>query len=95
MLISDLEIEPDEVAVVKKALLEHLDMDPPVTLGVLCHQIIPPDELMDDEEQHIRDRLRSLVIHFLTGEAKRTIVRHASQPGSEAEELLVSELLAV
>jgi len=70
-------------------------MDPPVTLGVLCDQIMPPDEPMDEEEQYIRDRLRSLVIHFLTGEAKRTIVRHASRPGSEAEEVLVHELLAV
>jgi len=87
--------EPDEVGVVKKALLEHLDMDPPVTLGVLCDQIVPPNEPMDDEEQQIRDRLRSLVISFLTGEAKRTILRHASRQGSEVEDVLVDELLVV
>jgi hypothetical protein len=87
--------EPDEVGVVKKALLEHLDMDPLVTLGVLCDQIVPPDEPMDGEEQQIRDRLRSLVISFLTGEAKRTILRHASRQGSEVEDVLVDELLVV
>lgn len=87
--------ERDEVGIVKKALLEHLDMDPPVTLGVLCDQILLPDEPMDEEEQHIRDRLRSLVIHFLTGEAKRTIIRHAGRPGIGAEEVLVSELVVV
>jgi hypothetical protein len=87
--------EPDEVGFVKKALLEHLDMDPPVTLGVLCDQIVPPDEPMDEEEQQIRDRLRSLVISFLTGEAKRGILRHANRPGNEAETVLVNELLVV
>ena len=87
--------EPDEVGVVKKALVEHLDMDPFVTLGVLCDQIVPPEEPTDDEEQQIRDRLRSLVISFLTGEAKRTILRHASRPGSDVEDVLVDELLVV
>jgi hypothetical protein len=82
------------VGFVKKALLEHLDMDPPVTLGVLCDQIVPPDEPMDEEEQQIRDRLRSLVVSFLAGEAKRAIIRHA-RPGSVAEAVLVNELLAV
>jgi hypothetical protein len=70
-------------------------MDPPVTLAVLCDQIVSPDEPMDDEEQQIRDRLRSLVISFLTGEAKRAILRHASRPGSEAETILVNELMVV
>jgi hypothetical protein len=89
------EDEPDEVGFVKKALSEHLDMDPPVTLGVLCDQIVPPHEPMDDEELQIRDRLRSLVISFLTGEAKRAILRHANRPGSEAEAVLVNQLLVV
>lgn len=92
MILQD---EPDEVVFVKKALSEHLDMDPPVTLGVLCDQIVPPNEPMDDEEQQIRDRLRSLVICFLTGEAKRAILRHVNQPGSEAEAVLVGQLLVV
>ncbi|KAF9461262.1 hypothetical protein BDZ94DRAFT_820535 [Collybia nuda] len=85
--------EPDEVIVVKKALTEHLDMDPRVTLGVLCDQIIPPEELMDEEEQTIRDRLRSLVLSFLNGEAKRAIVERHAIPGSIAEDVLINCLL--
>jgi hypothetical protein len=92
-LISD---EPDEVEFVKKALAEHLDLDPQVTLGVLCDQIVPMGEAADEEEQNIRDRLRALVISFLTGRAKRAIVeRHASKPGSEAEQVLVGGLTLV
>ncbi|KAH9916838.1 uncharacterized protein B0H18DRAFT_1036990 [Fomitopsis serialis] len=85
--------EQDEVSVVKRMLSEHLDMDPAVTLGVLCDQIVPPDEPMDEEEQAIRTRLRSLVLSFMTGEAKRAVERHTSTPGSAAEETLVAGLL--
>ncbi|KAH9932462.1 uncharacterized protein B0H18DRAFT_985633 [Fomitopsis serialis] len=85
--------EQDEVSVVKRMLSEHLDMDPAVTLGVLCDQIVPPDEPMDEEEQAIRTRLRSLVLSFMTGEAKRAVERHTSTPGSAAEETLVTGLL--
>jgi hypothetical protein len=87
--------EPEEVTVVKKALTEHLDMDPKVTLGVLCDQVSPPEETMDDEEQVIRDRLRSLVLAFLTGEAKRAIVERHAVPSSIAEEVLINSLLTV
>jgi hypothetical protein len=88
--------EPDEVQIIKKSLNEHLDMDPRVTIGVLCDQIIPPDDLMDDEEQSIRDRLRSLVLAFLLGEAKRAIVsRHANRRGSDEEQALGNGLLMV
>ena len=88
--------EPEEVTVVKRALTQHLDMDPVVTLGVLCDQIVPPDEPLDDEEQNIRDRLRSLVLAFLAGEAKRPLVeRHANALGSPAEQTLVTGLFKV
>jgi hypothetical protein len=87
--------EPDEVIVVKKALTEHLDMDPRITLGVLCDQIVPPDEPMDEEEQSTRDRLRSLVLSFLSGEAKRAIVERHANPGSDAEDVLVNGILTV
>ena len=52
--------EPDEVLVVKKALTEHLDMDPVVTLGVLCDQIVPLDDAYDEEEQATRHTSRVL-----------------------------------
>ncbi|KAH8107682.1 hypothetical protein BXZ70DRAFT_884990 [Cristinia sonorae] len=86
--------EPEEVVVVKKALIEHLDMDPVVTLGVLCDQIAPLSQDWDEEDQVTRDRLRSLVLAFLTGEAHRAITeRHAHTPGSPAEEVLVTGIL--
>lgn len=87
--------EPDEVEIVKKALAEHLDLDPQVTLSVLCDQIVPSDDAMDDEERSTRERLSRLVISFLSGQsARRSIDRHA-KPGSEAEQVLVNGLLSV
>ncbi|KAH9014667.1 hypothetical protein EDB85DRAFT_2029143, partial [Lactarius pseudohatsudake] len=57
--------EPEEVAVVKMAFIQHLELDSRVTLGVLCDQIVPPDDPMEDEDKIIRERLRALVVAFL------------------------------
>ncbi|KAF9241809.1 hypothetical protein BU15DRAFT_44574, partial [Melanogaster broomeanus] len=84
--------EPEEVAVVKAALLKHLDMDPSVTLGVLCDQIVPPEDDLDELERQTRERLRSLVLSFLATDAIGVIQRHTDPPGSEAEQVLVSQL---
>nr|VWP02470.1 Homocitrate synthase [Ganoderma boninense] len=85
--------EPEEVTFVKRALTQHLDMDPVVTLGVLCDQVVPPDEPVDEEELAIRDRIRSLVFAFLAGEARRPLIdRHANCLESPAESVLVSGL---
>ncbi|TFK44662.1 apoptosis inhibitory protein 5-domain-containing protein [Crucibulum laeve] len=86
--------EPREVVVVKKALVAHLDMDPKITLSVLCDQIIPPDDIIDEEEKAIRDYLRSLVISFLTTEAKRAIVERHALRDSEAEEVIINGALS-
>ena len=72
--------EPEEVEVVEHQLTEHLDMDPQVTLGVLCDQIIPLEEPLEEEDPAIRDRLRSLVLGFMTGRAKRALVERHAQP---------------
>ncbi|KAG0707033.1 hypothetical protein DFH29DRAFT_898065 [Suillus ampliporus] len=86
--------EPEEVVVVKTALCDHLDMDPGVTLGVLCDQIIPPEDPIDEEEQHIRDRLRSLVIAFLKVDAAEAIIqKHTKTPGTDTEKVFVGQLL--
>jgi hypothetical protein len=88
--------EPDEVVIVKKALASHLDMDSKVTLGVLCDQIVPEGAPADEDERITRERLRSLVLSFICGEAKRSIVeRHASQLGSEQEKVLIDGLVKV
>jgi hypothetical protein len=71
-------------------------MDPGVTLGVLCDQIIPPEYAIDEEEQQIRDRLRSLVIAFLKVDAVESIIRkYTKTPGTDTENVLVSQLLMV
>lgn len=67
-------------------------MDPPVTLGVLCDQIIPPEEDLDDDERQTRERLRSLVLSFLATDAMNAIQKHTDPPGSEAEHVLVAQL---
>jgi len=41
----------------------------------------------------VRDRLRSLVLSFLNGEAKRAIVERHALPGTDSEELLIGSLL--
>ncbi|KAJ6594591.1 hypothetical protein B0H19DRAFT_1096158 [Mycena capillaripes] len=87
--------EPDEVVVVKQALIAHLNLDPRVTLGVLCDQIMPAAEAtVDPDELYMRDRLRTLVLAFLTGEAKEAIVERHAVPDSEAEDVFVAGLLA-
>ncbi|KAI6121832.1 hypothetical protein F5141DRAFT_1211484 [Pisolithus sp. B1] len=86
--------EPEEAAVVKIALLKHLDMDPPAVLGVMCDQVVPLEEDLDETERQTRERLRSLVITFLATDALGVIVeKHTDPPGSEAEQTLVSQLV--
>lgn len=88
--------EPQEVEVVEQQLNEHLDLDTLATLGVLCDQIVPPDEPLDEDDQATRDRLRGLVLSFLTGRAKRGIIeRHANALDGAAESVLVTALLQV
>ncbi|EEB86571.1 hypothetical protein MPER_16427, partial [Moniliophthora perniciosa FA553] len=83
--------EPNEVNVVRKALVEHLQMDARITLGVFCDQIVPPDQVMDEEEQAMRDRLRTLVLDFVTNEIKKDQWRKLATP--EAEDVLISGLM--
>ncbi|KAK1232359.1 hypothetical protein PQX77_004523 [Marasmius sp. AFHP31] len=85
--------EPNEVNVVRKALVEHLKLDSRVTLGVFCDQVVPSDEPMDEEESQMRDRLRTLVLDFVANEVKKDQWRKLAIPGSEAEGVLISGLM--
>jgi hypothetical protein len=84
-----------EVGVVKQALVEHLNMDFKITISVLCDQIIPRGDILDEEEVSIRERLRFLVLAFMTQEAKKTICERQFVPGDAAESVLYDGLFAV
>ena len=87
--------EREEVTVVEKQLLMHLDMDPVVTINVLCDQIVSTEGSVDEDEQSVRDRLRSLVIDFMRGRAKQAIVRHAEKSESKPDLVLVDRVMSV
>lgn len=84
-----------EAEAVKKALQDHLDMDPDITLLVLCEQISPTDEPMNSEEDDTRNNLRSLVLSFLCLEAKKALITRHALPGSQGEKILFDALLSV
>ncbi|KAF5355055.1 hypothetical protein D9756_005246 [Leucocoprinus leucothites] len=86
--------EADEVAVVKKALVEHLEMEPKITLGVLYDQIVFGDDTSDKEELAIREHLRTLVLGFMAGEAKQAICKRHAIPGAVGEPVLYEGLFA-
>jgi hypothetical protein len=84
--------------VVKAALIQHLELDSKIFLRVLCDQIVPPDDPIEDEDKLIRERLRRLVIVFLAEEARDPLLsRLQSQgdSGAEQELGLVDTLLKV
>ncbi|KAI9437538.1 apoptosis inhibitory protein 5-domain-containing protein [Lactarius indigo] len=88
--------EPEEVAVVKMALIQHLELDSKVTLGVLCDQIVPPDDPMEDEDKTIRERLRALVVAFLAQDARKPLLAQLQGPGrgaAEQEDALIDTLI--
>ncbi|KAH9170945.1 apoptosis inhibitory protein 5-domain-containing protein, partial [Lactarius sanguifluus] len=88
--------EPEEVAVVKMALIQHLELDFKVTLGILCDQIVPPDDPMEDEDKTIRERLRALVVAFLAQDARKPLLAQLQGQGrgaAEQEDMLIDTLI--
>ncbi|KAH9024852.1 hypothetical protein EDB84DRAFT_1506215, partial [Lactarius hengduanensis] len=57
----------EEVAVIKM-------LDSKVTLGVLCDQIVPPDDLTEDEDKTIRERPEALVVAFLAQDPRKPLL---------------------
>ncbi|KAH9024850.1 hypothetical protein EDB84DRAFT_1506119 [Lactarius hengduanensis] len=66
--------EPEEVAVIKMILIQYLELDSKVTLGVLCDQIVPPDDPMEDEDKTICERLEALVVAFLAQDTRKPLL---------------------
>ena len=90
--------EPAEVAVVKTALIQHLELDSKITLSVLCDQIVPPDDPTEDEDKVIRERLRALVVAFLAEDARKPLLvrlQGQGESGVEQEQALIDTLLKV
>ncbi|KAH9053357.1 hypothetical protein EDB87DRAFT_1690378 [Lactarius vividus] len=78
--------EPEEVAVVKIALIQHLEFDFKVTLGIFCDQIEPPDNPMEDEDKTICERLRALVVAFLVHDVRSPLLAQLHGQGRGAAE---------
>ncbi|KAH9026559.1 hypothetical protein EDB84DRAFT_337845 [Lactarius hengduanensis] len=65
---------------------QHLELDSKVTLGILCDQIVPPDDPMDNEDKTIRERLRALVVAFLAQDARKPLLAQLQGQGRGAAE---------
>jgi hypothetical protein len=90
--------EPAEVAVVKTAIIQHLELDSKITLSVLCDQIVPPDEPIEGDDKVTRERLRTLVVAFLAEDARRPLLIKLQGQGDscvEQEQALIDTLLKV
>jgi hypothetical protein len=66
--------ESAEVAVVKTAIIQHIELDSKIMLSVLCDQVVPVDDPMQDEDKVIRERLPTLVVAFFTEDARRPLL---------------------
>lgn len=86
--------DTNEVAFVKRALQEHVDLDARGTLRVLVDQCTyDPKAIADPEERELRAKLRGLVLQFLAQKYKICIVRAIRDPFVES--LLVKGMIEV
>ncbi|KAL5523434.1 hypothetical protein ACEPAG_7607 [Sanghuangporus baumii] len=84
--------DPREVTVVKRALQQHVDLDPRGTLQVLCEQcVLNPADLVDNEDRLLRSRLRNLVLQFLVDKYRVCIIRVVKN--REVESILLKGML--
>lgn len=86
--------DSDEVGVVKRALIKHVDLDARSTLQVLCDQCVyKAEDLADEDERMLRARLRTLVLQFLS-EKYRVCVERAVKD-REVEDILLKGMIDV
>lgn len=84
--------EPVELKQIQDSLIAHVKLDPPAAIGVLCdHCSLEAD--LGVEEKEDRERLRKLVLLFLSGRAKEAVFAHFHGPKSEAEEVFRNGLI--
>ncbi|KAH9052854.1 hypothetical protein EDB87DRAFT_339361 [Lactarius vividus] len=68
------------------ALIQHLELDFKVTLGIFCDQIEPPDNPMKEEDKTICERLRALVVAFLAQDVRSPLLAQLQGQGRGAAE---------
>lgn len=83
-----------EVAFVKRALQEHVDLDARGTLRVLIDQCtFDPSTITDPDERDLRIKLRNLVLEFLSEKYKICIARAVRN--SSVEEIVLKGIIEV
>ncbi|EJD02576.1 uncharacterized protein FOMMEDRAFT_85772, partial [Fomitiporia mediterranea MF3/22] len=83
-----------ELTAIKRALQEHIDLDPRSTLRVLCDQCSSdPGDIVDGEERMLRIRLRGLVLQFIAEKYRVCIARVVKE--RQVEEILLNGMLGV
>ena len=85
--------DEQEVVVVKRALQEHVDLDPSGTIDVLCSQCAFDPSSLDEEERVLRERIRVLIVNFLSEKFRTCIVRAVEK--REVEDALLAGLKVV
>ncbi|KAH9025303.1 hypothetical protein EDB85DRAFT_2149890 [Lactarius pseudohatsudake] len=78
--------EPEEVVVIKVVLIQHLELNSKVTLGVLCDQIVPLEDPMEDEDKTIRELLEALVVAFLAQDTRKPLAQLQGQRRGPAKQ---------
>ncbi|KAH9168285.1 hypothetical protein EDB89DRAFT_2205368 [Lactarius sanguifluus] len=81
--------EPEEVAVIKMVLIQHLELDSKVTLSILCDRIVPLDDPMEDEDKTIREHPEALAVAFLTQDTRKPLLAqlHGQRCGAAEQEV--------
>jgi hypothetical protein len=85
---------------IRKGLDEHLDLEPTVTIGVLCDSVGPGPGVEEQEQEQEQDegsveRLRTLVLGFLSERMKKILLIMKDEAGSEPERILVEGVVRV
>ncbi|KAH9020863.1 hypothetical protein EDB85DRAFT_507758 [Lactarius pseudohatsudake] len=74
----------------------HLELDSKVTLGVLCDQIVSPDDPTEDEDKTIRERPEALVVAFLAQDPRKPLLTQPQgqrRGAAEQEDALIDTLI--
>ena len=77
----------------KRALQEHVDLDPLGTIEILSDQCAASRDEVDEDEANVRERIRALVLQFLSEKFRVCIARVAEK--REVEQALIKGMQRV